>query len=422
MKFLSIFAVIFISTSPAHAEQPQCGTSGLSNQISDLRKIQCAQTHQTYGCEKQKAIDFAHANDYASCESQEDLENLASTGKKLFSCGKEFGGVVFDSLLGFVYLPKTAYDLALGRIEWPRPFSSCYEDRVSKEIVLGELRPSDMTDVTVSNMSCSEIEKFVRMKVEVTISKLESRRQSEMIQSGKENLQYEQMSLSESERQALSYDKNHLGVPGFQCLKAEVAAAKICAKLTHTGMAAAALYTAPALIAKGSKLLGAVSKTEPVLPSSVSAANVPIELAKTPSVSVPEIKASVPKVKSSITDVEVKKVFGTADNTGLRIRNAISYVQSRAGLSAAEKAADLEVFFKEIKKIDAWDYKRFSGTDGSIVLIGPGDLTGSPAIVIDSAGKIFKGKMSEKIYERFQPTDLWPADYSRLSVIPAPSP
>jgi len=128
---------------------------------------------------------------------------------------------------------------------------------------------------------------------------------------------------------------------------------------------------------------------------------------------------AVATAPASLTPTEVQRIFGDADTNGKRIRNAIRYAQSKPEASAAERAADLEACFKEIKKISVWSYKRFSGTDGSVLFIGPGDLNGSPAVVVDPNGKIFTGMFSTKVYESFTENDRWPARYDKLKEVKA---
>jgi hypothetical protein len=244
MLMASLFAIGF--AMPAFSETSekyqacldnfsQCtSTRAISN--IDIYRITCESRRKELKCDQMKEIDLPEMkNNYFTCDSAEDVCEQANPERKsmLYSCGEGVGGFIVDSVLGLILLPKTIWELAKNMKELPAGYTSCSSDFNEKLVLLGALRPPQMTNETIERLSCGEIREFVQSKAQTILSKLETRRLKEATLKGKENISFSDLKLSDQEIQALNYDLKHSGpMRKARCYRPDFAANLACKTLT----------------------------------------------------------------------------------------------------------------------------------------------------------------------------------------------
>lgn len=226
-----------------HELLDQCGQNRITGLTRQMYQTHCQDHWQKNHCEESKKSQPGAENTFLSCENNEDLCALLSEreqDKDLINCGKGVGGFLLDSLLGVVFIPYSVWQIATGRGQLSQGFRECFEDLGFKKLVLGDLKPAEMTDKSLAAMSCADAQKLARAKSEAILRSLEARRQKEMAESGLESLSYWDMDLTNAERSALFQNQNKAQLPGFACLKRAEAAKKFCHMLAATGAGVAA--------------------------------------------------------------------------------------------------------------------------------------------------------------------------------------
>lgn len=330
--------------------------------LYDTLKATCEARRQALHCDQLLAHASAEEKpQFFACDDPNDLceQITTSTKSKIFSCGMGIvHGVILDPFFGIIHLGSAAWEVVRGRgpAEFPTLISSCPDTLDSKKVTLGDLRPKDMTDETLSKMSCTDVRKFGETKAEVVLRKLEQRRQSEMAKSGRENLNVYDMSLSEREKAALNFDQSQTGAAGkARCFRPIEAAQLVCQESASSATAAAAMIGLPLAGAKlASKLKPAISKkaaeaAAPAGAGAAAAASAPLAASAPSAAAATATAASEAAAVSATTSPVVQAVTAPAKVAAAAPKSL------KPTLSAEEIAAAKELPTSRLKRM-----KRFA--------------------------------------------------------------
>ena len=261
------FDATALTVSKCTEELNQCGPRIDARMAAS--KIACEARRASYRCDKifaestaaEKALFFSCTNPRDLCE-----QSASNQGGRLYACGTGVAhGVFIDPVLGIYHLSSAVWAAARGRGDLPEVFERCPEDLESKKILMGALRPAEMTDAAMTKLPCADVKTFVRTKAEVILARLEQRRQTEMATRGTENLDVYALSLTEAETQALDYDRKHTGLLGkANCFRPDEAVRILCREAASSVLSTTGTY---ALGATGARLIrafeGAVARSVP---------------------------------------------------------------------------------------------------------------------------------------------------------------
>ena len=185
---------------------------------------------------------------FASCAEPATVCEAVAPSKvsQLYSCMSGAGGVLYDSIKGFILLPVSVYKLAKALPNLPAVLRECQDTQAAKLTYMGALKPADMSEQTLSKMSCADVQKFIATKVDVLLTRLESKRQDEIVKQGRDDLTLSDLKLTDQEIQALNFDHSHSGkLKRAECYRPEEAAKIVCEELTKMSMTIAAAAGLP---------------------------------------------------------------------------------------------------------------------------------------------------------------------------------
>ena len=206
----------------------------------DIFKALCESQRKELGCgEMYKHASPDEQEKFYSCEEPNSLcDHLGGIRwERTYQCAEGVGAVIVDSVYGIYHLPEAIWEMIKKVPEIPASIRECYDNFEAKKAFIGALKPADMTDESIEKMSCSEAKQFARQKVNLIMHQLEQRRQNQMATTGRENLRYFEMKLTDSEVQALNFDNKNSGVlRKMSCYRPEERARTACEELAKVGL------------------------------------------------------------------------------------------------------------------------------------------------------------------------------------------
>lgn len=203
-------------------------------------QAKCRAHIKNYGCERLKVVASAEdKNKFISCEDPEALCRFeGSNDQQMLSCGQSVGGVLYDSVVGIIMLPKTLWEAAKGIPQHFAETKDCNTNLQAKIYILGNFRPADLSDEKIATLSCREVKDIAENKAASTLHQLRERRKRQMIQTGR-SIDFYEMDLSETEIHALNYSISKAGpLTKAQCYEKTEATKVACAELTKYAMLA----------------------------------------------------------------------------------------------------------------------------------------------------------------------------------------
>ena len=182
------------------ARKQQCSLA--EGNLLQLMKAACVKSMADFNCPQLfKSATPAEKSRFLDCDVPEDL--CGQTDHAVKTCADSARVAIVD--FGWQILTLPANLLSAAR-QFPERFRRCQEDLAYKKELLGPFRPSDMSEETITRMSCADIRKFVQIKADLIFQRLDERVTQATLINGGDRVGYAGLQLTELEMKALAWD------------------------------------------------------------------------------------------------------------------------------------------------------------------------------------------------------------------------